>query len=184
MRVSRQREFQSMLKKNRDRMSREYQNTTRTIAAYLKQYEESGDETYQDKAKKTFTDFIRSVPAQDRAAMVDSVTEQLAQFREPYARPASLKELPGYQEAQATYPEVERPEQRQLSSALEKIQVAQSLGQGQVAMQKLKGLQSTFLTKLLTDLLSQAGLPQPVSGELLRARTPSTLLKRIGTPPS
>ena len=164
-----------MLKKNRDRMSSEYQNTTRTIAAYLKQFEESGNELYRDKAREEFVRFVKSVPAQDRAAMVDSVSEQLAQFREPFARPASLKELPGFQEALETYPEVEHPERGQLSSVLDSVKVAQSLGQGQVAFQKVQSLQATFLTKLLTDLLSQGGLPQSASGALLRARTPAGL---------
>jgi hypothetical protein len=165
--VSKQRAFNSEVYKSTKRSSDNYETKTRNISKLLHEFNTTGDENALLKANELFSGYLDSVGGlQDRGNMVNSIAKQLEEFEGKVTKPATLKDLPARQRLERAFPSVKSQHPTDVSSLLKNLEVALSLGQDDVLLQKLQSLPSSLLEAVLSDALSQAGLAPAVGGLL------------------
>lgn len=178
--VSKQRSFNSEVYKSTKRSSENYETKTRNISKLLHEFNSTGNEDALLKANELFSSYLDSVGGlQDRGSMVNSIAKQLEEFEGKVTQPASLKDLPARQRLERAFPSVKSQHPTDVSSLLKNLEVALSLGQDDVLLQKLQSLPSSLLEAVLSDALTQAGLAPAVGGLL---QQPSKL-GRLGPNP-
>jgi hypothetical protein len=159
MKVSKERDFKSLEYRRTKKQSESYQTASKDIAELLRQAKATGDPAYELRAKEQFREYLKSVGnTQDRSTFVNSITEQLFQSTGNYKQAATLKTSALRQELEASFPSIKPRYVSELDSSLESLEVAKSLGQDDVLVQKLRSLPPAFLSKVLKDLLVSEGL--------------------------
>lgn len=167
MEVTKQRAFNNADYKAKKKASEEYQRHSLNIARSLHSFNTQGNPDDLLAAQTMFADYLDSVAGlQDRQEFIDSISAQLREIEAPVVKPPTLKGAPARRELEAAYPTVERPSSDELSSLLRSLGVAQSLGQEDLLVKKLKTLPSSALDAMISDLLVQGGLQPELAGYL------------------
>jgi hypothetical protein len=175
MTVSKQRAANTAIYKSQKKAADSYERATLNVAKLLHLFEQTGNPEWMEKAQTVFDRYVADTEGtQDRGSFVSSIATQLQNFREPTQEAPSLKQMASRRQIHEAYPSaIDRPPSR-VSSLLGELEVAQSLGQDDLLLQKLNSLPSSVLEGLITDLLGEAGL-SPAVTDLIQS--PSSLAR-------
>lgn len=171
--VSKQRSFNSEVYKANKRSSEDYETKVRNISKLLNEFNTTGNQDSLLRANEQFSAYLNSVGGlQDRLSMVNSITRQLEEFEGKVTQPPSLKTAKTRRSLETAFPSVKSQNPTDVSSLLKSLDVALSLGQDDLLLQKLQSLPSSLLDAILNDALGQAGLPAEARGLV---KSPGTL---------
>lgn len=183
MDATKQRAVNSAIYKSTKRESDNYERVTQNIAHMMYQFEQTGDENWMKSATQAFDRYMeRTEGMQNRDSFVSSITDQLQQFRGRVTDPSSLKNLKDRERIQTAYPSVEARPKSRVSSLLDEITTALSLGQDDLLLQKLDSIPSSILEGYISDLLTQGGLPPAVGGLVQRPSSVGHLGRDLDLP--
>lgn len=168
--VSKVREIQAMRYKENQRIDSEYRNAVDITAKALVEYQRTGNPEALLRANQAFSGYVTEMAGtQDRGSMVKTIAERMNRLETGDFNPPTLKENRRLAEVLSAYPDTEYRFADRLPVLANELKVAQSLGQQDVLLQRLSGLQTAALTSVLYDSLVQAGF-DPATAALLSQR--------------
>ena len=133
------------------------------------------------EANKRFGDYIdQAAGTQDRGTMVDAVSQRVEQLKAAIEAPPSLRESQAFAEARSSYPGTVPHYSERLPAVFSGLEVARSLGQDDILLQKLGGLKSSLMQKALYDQLVRVGF-EPYQASQIAQGGKSAVQKKIRT---
>lgn len=176
METTKARQIKSVEYRQNQRRADEYQRATRAVAEELRLFQSTGDVKHQLRANELLNQYLVAQNGlQDRDSMVNSIAEQLQQSRGYSMDRASLKEQADRASLKEAFPSVKFQPRTRVSDLLTQLEAAQSLGQDDVLLRKLRGLSPAARRALLSDLLEQAGVTPAEASLYLQPRSAARL---------
>lgn len=172
METSKQRDLNDRIYKSTKKSADDYQRNVLNVSHLYSDYEQTGSPASLQRANDEFEKYIDSVGGlQDRDEMIKSIADQVQQNKGQVTKAASLKDSATRQTLESAFPSLKPHYPSQVSSALDELAIAMSLGQDDVVARTAKSLPQSLQHKSLSDLLVASGLRPEEVAQLLQPQS-------------